>query len=291
MTATRPRRRDTGIVSTMLAALALVALALPAGSRAQEPRRTAFKVCQDPANLPFSDAQGNGFENRIARLLADSLGLPVEYYNFPQRLGFIRNTLRFRLPGEAYACDVIMGVPAQSDQVASTRPYYRSSYALVLGSRLSHVTSVSAFLSLPASTRDGLRIGVYDRSPASDWLVRHELLAQARPYPMLNADPGHYSGQILDRDLARGDLDAAVVWGPIAGYFSRRVTAANLRVLPLASEPGLPLEFDIAIGVRQGEAEWQDTLDGLLSTHRREIHAILEEYGVPLLPVDEETRR
>ncbi len=288
MTAAPPRRHWPCVAGVILAVMAACASTVSGTSAAREPPRTAFKVCQDPSNLPFSDASGHGFENRVAQLLADALGLPVEYYNFPQRMGFIRNTLRFRLPGEAFACDVVIGVPSRSGQVASTRPYYRSAYALVLGSRLARVDSVSAFLSLPASERDTIRIGVYDRSPASAWLVRHGLLPQARAYPMLNPDPEHYSGQILDGDLARGEIDAAVVWGPIAGYFSRRMPDANLRVLPLASEPGLPLAFDISLGVRHGDHEWKETLDTLLARHRREIVAILEEFGVPLLPLDDE---
>ena len=279
------------VVSRTLAALALVLLALPGSAAAQDPPRAAFRVCQDPANLPFSDAQGNGFENKIAHLLAKGPGLPVEYYNFPQRLGFIRNTLRYRLPGEAFACDVVMGVPAHFDQAAPTRPYYRSAYALVLGSKLADVESVHDFLALPAHRRNRLRIGVYDRSPASNWLARNGLIAQARPYPMLNADPAHYPGEIVEHDLVRGDIDAAVLWGPVAGYFSRRVPEAQLRVLLLASEPGLPLAFDISLGVRHGETEWKALLEELLARYRNEIQAILEDFGVPLLPVEDEARR
>jgi len=281
----------TDAVIRMLAALTLSPLlVLPSCAAAQDGVRAAFRVCQDPANLPFSDAQGNGFENRIAHLLAEDLGLPVEYYNFPQRLGFIRNTLRYRLPGEAFACDVVMGVPVRFDQAASTRPYYRSAYALVLGNQLADVESVHDFLALPAHRRDRLRIGVYDRSPASNWLARNGMLAQARPYPMLNADPAHYPGELVERDLARGDIDAAVVWGPIAGYFSRRLPEARLRVHLLASEPGLPLAFDISLGVRHGETQWKDSLEELLERHRSEIQTILEDFGVPLLPIENEAR-
>jgi hypothetical protein len=111
-----------------------IAFALAAGvAGAQdtpEPRK-ALRVCQDPNNLPFSNLKGEGYENRIAELFARDLKLPVKYYSFPQRLAFIRNTLRYKLPGEDYPCDVVMGVPAGFDQVSATKPYYRSTYALV----------------------------------------------------------------------------------------------------------------------------------------------------------------
>jgi len=286
--ATSRQLPSMGAVFGMLAALTLTPLGLPGGAAAQDTPRSAFRVCQDPVNLPFSDAQGNGFENKIAQVLADGLGLPVEYYNFPQRLGFIRNTLRYRLPGEAFACDVVMGIPERFDQAASTRPYYRSAYALILGSQLADVDSVQDFLALPPHRRDRLRIGVYDRSPASNWLARNGMLAQSRPYPMLNADPAHYPGELVERDLARGDIDAAVLWGPIAGYFSRRLPEARLRVHLLASEPGLPLAFGISLGVRHGEARWKDSLEELLERYHHEIQGILESFGVPLLPIDDE---
>lgn len=262
----------------------------PAVGQSGDEDERAFRVCQDPGNLPFSNVKGEGFENRIAELFAGRLGWKVEYYSFPQRLGFIRNTLRFRLPGQDYACDVVMGVPARYDQAAPTRPYYRSTYALVLGSRLREVHSVEQFLALPAEQRERLRIGVYDRSPASAWLARHALVAQGVPYRILNADPEHYPGEIIEKDLAAGAIDAAIVWGPIAGFFVKRLPDAGLRVLPLASEPGVPLAFEIAIGVRHGEPEWRATLDRLIADNQAQIDGILREYGVPLVDADGRAR-
>jgi quinoprotein dehydrogenase-associated probable ABC transporter substrate-binding protein len=276
-------------VARFLALLACLAASIVAAQTPEEEER-AFRVCQDPNNLPFTNLKGEGFENRIAELFAGRLGWTLEYYSFPQRLGFIRNTLRFRLPGQDFACDVVMGVPARYDQAAPTRPYYRSTYALVLGSGLHEVHSAEQFLALPAERRERLRIGVYDRSPASAWLARHALVAQGVPYRILNADPEHYAGEIIEKDLASGALDAAVVWGPIAGFFVKRLPDAGLRVLPLASEPGVPLAFDIAMGVRHGEAEWKATLERLIADNQAQIDGILREYGVPLVDADGRAR-
>jgi quinoprotein dehydrogenase-associated probable ABC transporter substrate-binding protein len=278
-----------GVRAVALAACAgaLVAVAQPAAAAAQQSSADTqtLRVCQDPDNLPFSNTKGEGFENRIAELFGERLGWRVEYYSFPQRLGFIRNTLRFRLPGQAYACDVVMGVPARYEQASPTQPYYRSTYALVLpsGRGLDRVDSAEAFLALPRATLEKLRIGVYDRSPASTWLARHRLVEQGVPYRILNADPEHYPGEIIERDLASGKLDAAIVWGPIAGFFTKRIPDASLRVIPLASEPGVQLDYEISMGVRHGEREWKQTLERLIAENRPQIEAILREYNVPLL--------
>jgi mxaJ protein len=251
-----------------------------------------FRVCQDPNNLPFSNTKGEGFENRIAELFAAELGWKLDYYSFPQRLGFIRNTLRFRLPGEPYRCDVVMGVPAHYDQAAPTRPYYHSVYALVVpsGRGLDDVKSVEDFLALPRERLQKLRIGVYDRSPASTWLALHGLVDQGVPYPILNADPAFYPGEIVAKDLVGGKIDVAIVWGPIAGFFVKRRPEADLRLIPLHSEPGVRLDYEIAMGVRHGEREWKATLDRLIAENQPKIDAILHDYGIPLVDADGKLR-
>ena len=247
--------------------------------------RTAFRVCQDPNNMPFSNLAGEGFENRIAELFGRDLGLPVTYYSFPNRLAFIRNTLRYKLPDEAYRCDVVMGVPAGFDQVSATKPYYRSTYALVFprGKGLDAVRNSDDLLALPPEKLRTLRIGVYDRSPASQWLARHGMVDRGVPYPMMSPDPEQYPGQIIERELAQGRIDAAIVWGPIASYFARRVKSPELMVAPMKSEPGLPFDFAMAMGVRYGEPNWKKQIEDLIAKHRGEILAILREYGVPLV--------
>ena len=272
-----------------LAGLALAALAWTGVAHAQaapdDSPRTAFRVCQDPNNMPFSNLAGEGFENKIAQVLARDMGLPVTYYSFPNRLAFIRNTLRYKLPDEAYPCDVVIGVPADFDQVSATKPYYRSTYALVFakGKGLDTVHSSDDLLALPRDKLATLRIGLYDRSPASQWLARHDLVDRGVPYPMMNADPAQYPGQLIERDLEQGRIDVAIVWGPIAGFFARRLHSPELVVAPMRSEPGLAFDFAMAMGVRYGEPAWKQQVEALLVKHRSEIQAILRDYGVPLL--------
>ena len=217
-----------------LAAVVLVAMA--SGGVTAEDTRTAFRPCIDPGNLPFANDKGEGFENRIADLFAQKLGLPVQSYAFPQRMNFIRNTLRYKLPGEDFRCDIVMSIPSSFDQAWPTAPYYRSTYALVYrkGQGLDQVKSGTDLFALPADVRSKLRIGIYDNSPASAWLV------QAR-----DGSPGEtlsrcsrrtrssIPGEIIEKDLAQGKIDAAIVWGPIAGYFAKRVRNVELAVIPL----------------------------------------------------------
>jgi mxaJ protein len=264
----------------LFAGLACVA----AGALAQDAEpRTAFRVCQDPNNMPFSNTKGEGYEDRIAQVFAKDLGLPVTYYSFPQRMAFIRNTLRFKLPGADFPCDIVMNVPKGFDQVLSTKPYYRSTYALVFapGKGMDAVRSEEDFLALPEARLHALRIGIYDRSPASAWLVSHRLVDQGVPYKILNADPDQYPGQMIENDLAQGKLDVAIVWGPIAGYFAKHASGVALTVVPLHSEPGVKLDFEMAMGVRFGESAWKKQIEELIDRNQAQIHAILAEYGVP----------
>lgn len=248
-------------------------------------QRTALRVCQDPNNLPFSNLKGEGIENRIADLFGKALGLPVTYYSFPQRMAFIRNTLKFKLPDDDYPCDIVIGVPVGFDQVSVTKPYYHSTYALVFakGNGMDQVTSAEEFLRLDPAKLSTLRIGIYDRSPASAWLNKHQLIEQGIPYKILNANPEQYPGEIIEKDLAAGKLDVAIVWGPIAGYFAKRVKTPALVVVPLKSEPGVKFDYQMAMGVRYGEREWKQQIEGLIESQRSAIQAILKEYGVPIV--------
>jgi quinoprotein dehydrogenase-associated probable ABC transporter substrate-binding protein len=178
-----------------------------------------------------------------------------------------------------------MGVPVGFDQVSVTKPYYRSTYALVFaaGKGMDHVKSSADFLQLGKAKLNSLRIGIYDRSPASEWLNRHDLVDRGVPYKIMNADPQQYPGEIIEKDLAAGKIDVAIVWGPIAGFFAKRVKSPALTVVPMKSEPGVRFDYLMAMGVRYGEREWKQQIEALIDSRQAEIQAILKEYGVPLV--------
>jgi quinoprotein dehydrogenase-associated probable ABC transporter substrate-binding protein len=248
--------------------------------------RDAFRVCADPNNLPFSHRDGTGFENRIAELWARALDLPLEYTWFPQRRGFLRNTLT--APAQTpsgFRCDVVMGVVEDMEGVITTRAYYRSTYVLVYarGRSLDDVESGAAFLALPLERRQSLRIGAFVPTPGALWLARHGMTRSIVAYPALSGDPAAYPGQVIERDLIDGKLDAVLIWGPIAGYFARHIAGAELVLLPLASEPGIQFEFAISAGVRYGEAETRRELDTLIERTQGQITQLLREFNVPTL--------
>lgn len=271
----------TRCVTLLLAALT----GLCAPALAQDGERKALRVCQDPNNLPFSNVAGEGIENKLAELFGRALGLPVTYYAFPARMNFIRNTLRYKLPGEDFRCDIVMGVPVGFEQVSVTRPYYRSTYALVYakGGGLDEVRSTQDFLALGPERLKKLRIGLHDRSPASEWLHKHQLVDQGVPYRMMDANPTQYPGELLEKELADGRIDVAIVWGPIAGFFAKRVTSPPLVVVPMRSEPGVRFDYAMAMGVRHGEREWKQQIEQVIEAHQPEIRAILNDFGVPLV--------
>jgi quinoprotein dehydrogenase-associated probable ABC transporter substrate-binding protein len=249
----------------------------------QKPR--ALKVCDDPNNLPFSNDKGEGFENKIAEVLARRLDLPLEVFHYPQRMNIVRNTIRYKLPNESeYRCDLLTGVPSDFGAVAATQPYFRSTYVMVYAKgRKFDAGSVEQFLALDKSVLSGLKIGVYERTPAVAWLQKHELLGQAVPYRLLNADPSYYPGKIIDEDLVKGKIDAALVWGPIGGYFAKHVTSPALVMLPMKSEAGVRMDFGVSMGVRHGEKAWLALIQTSLDQSRDEIARILQQYGVPIV--------
>lgn len=266
--------------------LALAAITNAATAQ-QEPfeKPRALKVCDDPNNLPFSNDKGEGFENRITQMLARSLDLPLEVFYYPQRINIVRNTIRYKLPNESeYRCDLLTGVPSDFAAVATTQAYFRSTYVLVFAKgRKIDVANVEQFLALDKSVLSGLKIGVYERTPAVDWLRKHQLLDQAVPYRLLNADPGHYPGKIIGDDLVKGKIDTAVIWGPIGGYFARRIATPELVVLALKSEPGVRMDFGVSMGVRQGEKAWRALIQQALDQNRDDILQVLREYGIPMV--------
>lgn len=279
-----PRVKGTWLGGMLLAVAGFAA----AGVMAQEPApRKALKVCQDPNNLPFSNVRGEGFENRIAEVLAKDLGLELKYFFFPQRMAFIRNTLRAKDKDarNEYKCDLVMQVPDGFDLTSNTRPYYRSTYAFVYvkGRGLDDIRTQEDLAKLPRERKDKLRIGMFARTPAVDWLLKYDMINQGVPYQLMTGDPEQYPGQVLEKDLVADKVNGAFVWGPIAGYFAHRVKDHELVVIPMRSEPGIQFDFSMAMGVRFGEKEWKKQIQDAVDRNSDKIAAILAEYRVPLV--------
>jgi mxaJ protein len=259
-------------MATGVAAFAL--LLLPAIAYARE-----LRVCADPNNLPFSNSAGQGFENRIAEIVAADLGAKLTYTWWAQRRGFVRNTLKAGL------CDLVPGTPANLEMLRTTTPYYRSSYVFISRQDGPDVSSFN-----DPRLRE-LRIGVQligddgANSPPVQALGRRGIVGHLVGYPVY----GDYSApnppaRIVEA-VASGEIDLAVVWGPLAGYFAQK-QKVPLRITPVAPRidgPQLPMIYDISMGVRREDDALRGDVNNALARHKAEIDALLAQYGVPRL--------
>jgi quinoprotein dehydrogenase-associated probable ABC transporter substrate-binding protein len=243
-----------------------------------------FRACGDPRNLPFSNDKGEGFENKLAELFAAKLGKKLSYTYFPQATGFVRMTLG------SYRCDIIMGFPQGDDQAQVTIPYYRTTYALVVkpGSGLEDVATIGD----PKLKEK--RIGVVARTPPSTNMATNGLLAHAKSYPLFIDTRADSSAQAMMDDLARGDIDCGILWGPMAGYYAGQ-TNPPLNVVPLTKETtGPQMIYRIGMAVRPADQEWKRTLNRLIMENQAEINRLLISYHIPILdetnaPITSET--
>lgn len=269
------------------AAAALAALLAVTAAAAQASRDTALRVCADPSNLPLSNSRGEGYENKIAELLARDLNRHVEFTFFPQRMGFVRNTLRQKDEStQQFKCDLIIGVPKGFELTATTQPYMRSTYALVFKERdeFAALAAPEDLMKLPPERLRQLRVGVFGRSPGADWLLRNGLLAHAVFYAPQSGDPAESTAHVVEQDLIDGKTDMAIVWGPIAGFLvGQHQDSPAWRALPFKPDPTIKFDYEISMGVRFGEKEWKQTLDEWIGAHRDEVRSILASYHVPLL--------
>lgn len=281
-------------------ALALSMLAL--GAQAQEKpaanasEQKVLKVCQDPNNLPMSDKSETGYENKIAALFAEKMGWTLEHTWHPQRMGYLRQTLQAKIPNtDTYVCDVVTGVSANFERGLATKPYYTSTYALayVKGKGLDSVKTPDDLLKLDPATLEKLRIGIFTGSPAADWVIKNHLSKQMVSYQLMTGDPDQYPGQVIQHDLANGKIDVVVAWGPIVGYFAKHAdNDVPMEVVPFSAKAdGIRYGFSIAMGVRYGDKDLRKQLDQLIESNRREIDAILTDYGVPLIKKPIESKK
>src|SRR5437660_9687339 len=232
-----------------------------------------LRVCADPHNLPFSNDKGEGFENKLGELFAEKLQKKLDYMYFPQAVGFVRMTLA------AHRCDVIMGFPQGDDLVQGTNPYYRTAYALVTkpGSGLDEVAT------LADPRLKGKHIGIVAGTPPATNMAVNGLMMNAKPYPLMIDTRIDSSAMAMINDLTSGQIDAAVLWGPMAGYYAKQ-SSPPLHVMPLVKETSGPkLVLRIGMGVRPADQNWKRLLNRLIQENQPAINKILLEFGVPLL--------
>ncbi len=257
-------------------AVALCALAIggPAGAQTSDlVSRTAFRVCSDPAAYPASQEDGSGYENRIAELLAGELGRPVEYTWYPMSTGFIRNTLA------AAECDVVIGYAQGDELVLNTNHYLTSSYVLVVPAN----GPLGDVVELSDPKLQDARLGVVAGSPPATHLARLGLLDDIKSYDLFADRRYNSPPDMMLSDLEAGEIDGALMWGPIAGPMVKG-RHPSLKVTPLIREAAMPhLFYRITMGVRQGEDAWKRELNSLIRRNQDRIDAILRDAGVPLL--------
>ena len=232
-----------------------------------------LRVCADPRDLPFSNEAGEGFENKIAELLAQKLGKTLAYEFYPGATGFVRNTLN------AHRCDVIMGMPQGDDIVQGTNPYYRTTYSLVSrqGSGLENVDSLEDPL------LQNKRIGIVAGTPPATNLAVNGLLGNIKSYPLVVDTRVDAPTSTMMNDLEGDSIDIAILWGPIAGYLAKNAKIP-VKVTPLVKETsGQRMIYRIGMGVRHSDQEWKRLLNKLIAENQAEITHILTTYGVPLL--------
>ncbi|MBC8130944.1 MAG: quinoprotein dehydrogenase-associated putative ABC transporter substrate-binding protein [Rhizobiaceae bacterium] len=234
-----------------------------------------LRVCADPSNLPFSNDKNEGFENALATFVAEKLGRQsIAYSFFPQATGFVRMTLG------ANACDIIMSYPQGDELVQNTNAYYRTAYALVVpkGGDLDGVDT------LEDPKLKGKVIGVVAGTPPGTYMARAGLIGKARGYQLMVDTRKENSASAMIGDLDKGEIDAAILWGPQAGYYARE-SDKDYTVTPLVKEPdnGPDMIFRITMGVRVSDQEWKRTLNTLIQENQDEINEILLSFGIPLL--------
>ncbi|HWK66255.1 MAG TPA: substrate-binding domain-containing protein [Rhizobiaceae bacterium] len=239
-----------------------------------------LRVCADPSNMPFTDESGEGFENKLAELVAQKTGRKsVAYTWFPMVMGFVRNTLR------ANRCDVIMGFAQGDELVQNTNAYYRSSYVLLYkkGSGLDGVETIED------PKLAGKRVGVVQGTPPGSNMAKANLMKTAKVYPlMVDTRFAPSVAELMIKDMLAGVIDAAVVWGPMGGYYAKQ-SGADLAVVPLIKEKtGSRMTYRITMGVRPSDQEWKRALNVFIRENQDEINKLLISFGVPLL--DEQDR-
>lgn len=247
-----------------------------------------FRVCADPLHPPYSTKSKDGFENKIAELFAKELNQELEYYWFPQRIGFIRNTLKSQIGDtEQYKCDVVMGLPVGFDFAKTTKPYYHSTYTLIIakGRGWDDITQPSQLANLSLQREESLKIAMFDRGPGTTWLQKSGLLDQGIPYQTMTGDDENNVAMKIEKDLKSEKIDMVILWGPMAGYVVSQSPKDTYHVIPMKSTPGMKFDFSMAMGIRYGDNKRKEMLEKLIDENFNQIQSLIAEYSIPLLPI------
>ena len=269
------RGRPVRPLMTIVLCLGLVAFVAAASAQGAEPTSAAFlRVCADPDNMPFSDAKGEGFENKLAELIAGKLDARLEYSWFPEATGYVPNTMG------RDACDLVMGYAQGTGLIEDTNPYYYTSYVLIYRADDGSLAGVD---SLSDPRLKDKAIGYFARTPPASILALHGLVGGAKPFEVHADDSASQAAIEMIGQIATGKLDAGLLWGPVGGYYAERADVP-LKLVPLVKEKAGPTTiYGITMGVRPNEPQWKHTINKLIADSQGEINVILEGYSVPLL--------
>ncbi|MGA7456481.1 MAG: quinoprotein dehydrogenase-associated putative ABC transporter substrate-binding protein [Methyloceanibacter sp.] len=252
-----------------------MALLLGAASTDAAPASAAsLRVCADPDNLPFSNEKAEGFENKLAELIAQKLDATIEYSWFAEATGYVPNTMGRE------ACDLVMGYAQGTGLIEDTNPYYHTSYVLIYREQDPSLAGVD---NLSDPRLKGKRIGLFARTPPASILAMHGLVANAKPFEVNADESAAKTTMTIIGEIASGELDAALLWGPVGGYYASRA-GVPLKLVPLVKENAGPSTiYGITMGVRPNEPQWKHTINKLIAENQGEINVILESFNVPLL--------
>jgi quinoprotein dehydrogenase-associated probable ABC transporter substrate-binding protein len=270
---------STTRAALVLAGLALASVPVAGGASAQQlpdlVTPETLRVCADPANMPFSNQKGEGFENRIAEIVADELKVPLRYYWLPQGPGFVRNTLGLRF------CDLVVGYAAGTELTQHSNPYYRSVFTLIVR----RDGPLSGIKQLADPRLRDKRIGIIAATPPADHLTDLGLIDRTRAYSLLVDRRYESPAEEMIADLLGGRIDVAILWGPTGGPLAR--AHPELDLVPLLHEKERPpMAFRITMAMRPNELEWKRTINNVLRRREADIVKVLLDHGVPIL--DEE---
>jgi mxaJ protein len=267
------RRADARVRLLSLCAAALCAAGFVASAGLAN-AAPVLRVCADPDNMPFSNEKGEGFENKLAELIAERLGNDLEYTWFAENTSYLPNTIG------TGACDLVMGYAQGTDLIEDTNPYYHTSYVLIIREDDEALKGVES-LSDPRLKQK--RIGIFARTPPASILAMHGLTSHAKPFENTTGESQAQAAKAMIEEIAAGELDAGLLWGPVGGYYAQRAEVP-LKVTPLVKESAGPTTFyGITMGVRPNEPQFKHEINKVLADNQQDINVILQGYNVPLL--------